>query len=123
VRATASVELAIDCRRVGYRHVIALTGRLDAERIGALRQAFWDAVECGAQEIWLDLSRLSRIDSAGVRAVSAIGVAAHELDRAVVLVGSRGVVASALAEQMIAEELPMFPTLSAAHYKHSVADG
>jgi anti-anti-sigma regulatory factor len=117
--ATTAPELRISDRAVGYRRVIALGGRLHGGTAAALRNSFWDAVECGAQQVWLDLSRLEGIDRPGAQTLEALGMAAHELNRALVLVGARGAVHAALLEFGVDEELPMFPTLSAAHYAHT----
>jgi anti-anti-sigma regulatory factor len=114
----AAAGLRIAYRAVGYRRVIQLDGHLESATVGMLGHAFWDAVECGARQIWLDLSGVADIDEAGVQAVCALGPAAHELERSVLLVCARGPVRSALAEHALDEKLPMFPTLSAAHYEH-----
>ena len=114
--------LRISYRCVGYRRVIRLDGCLDAATVGTMRRAFWDAVESGAREIWLDLSGVAAIDHDGVRAVGALGPAAHELNRSVGLVGAREPARSALAADARDEHVPMFATLSAAHYEHPAAE-
>jgi anti-anti-sigma regulatory factor len=89
VTASTTAELRVRWRRVGYRRVITLAGRLEAATVATLRQAFWDAVESGAQQIWLDLSDVTAIDGAGAQAVAALSPAAHELNRAVLVVCGR----------------------------------
>ena len=113
-----TTALRIGVRRVGYRQVIQLDGELDGGAAELVKRAFWDAVECGARDIWLDLSNVTATDRAGVQAIGALGPACHELNRTVRLVGAAGPVRAALHERAVDEEIPMFPTLAAAQYEH-----
>ena len=76
-------------------------------------RAFWDAMEHGAQEVWLDVSGVVEIDEAGAAAIARLGTAAHELNRAVAVICPLGQVHDSLVEYA---DVPLYGTLSAAHY-------
>jgi anti-sigma B factor antagonist len=66
-QAAAVGLLTIDSRRVGEAHVIALAGELDLAHAGELEQELKRIEQTDAASITLDLSKLSFIDSTGVR--------------------------------------------------------
>ncbi len=75
----------------GTRHVVKLVGELDLATVEAFSAELARLDEAGAEEVELDLSELSFIDSSGV---GAIVVAARNLRRrgAKLIVGERSAV-------------------------------
>lgn len=73
-------------RRVGFRQCIGLGGRLDGPLARSAIEAFWDAVESGAQEIWLDVTDVSTVDPSGAQLVGTLVDSAHELERRLVVI-------------------------------------
>lgn len=60
-------ELTVDLREDGDRSVLALTGELDLDSVGTLRQRARDQVSAGtSRALALDLAGLTFIDSSGL---------------------------------------------------------
>jgi hypothetical protein len=97
--------------------VIVLHGRLGEHEAGDLMRAFWDAIEQGAQEVWLDVSGVLEVDEGGVGTIARLGPGAHEMSRALVMICPAGPVRDRLVEAAVAADVPVFGTLSAAHYE------
>lgn len=66
-QAAAVGLLAIDSRREGDEHVIALDGELDLAHAGEVEQELSRVEATDAASIKVDLSKLTFIDSTGVR--------------------------------------------------------
>ena len=66
-QAAAVGLLAIDSRREGDEHVIALEGELDLAHAGELDEELGRVEDTDATSIKVDLSQLTFIDSTGVR--------------------------------------------------------
>jgi hypothetical protein len=97
-------------RRVGYRAVLsvrAVGGRITRPD---LRDAFWEAVEGGALELWLDLTAARAIDGSDVRAIEDLATAAHALNRRLLVICPRAVIGCALARAAV----DVYPTRAAA---------
>jgi hypothetical protein len=91
---------AVSARWVGYRAVIVVTGRLGPAAGSSLVTAFWDAIERGAQEVWLDLSLVTRGERDAPRLLDQLVVAAHELNRRVLVVSSSRPLRAAVTSSM-----------------------
>jgi len=72
-----TIELNIQAHRRQDRHTLVLTGELDLASAPALEGMVAQACADGASELVLDLSRLTFIDSSGLKAIlSARGLCA-----------------------------------------------
>lgn len=79
------MTLRLEEVRVGHRLVLGLRGEVDLASVAVLHAAVERVRTCGAAEVWIDLSGVEFIDSAGLSAL----VAARRLlvpERALVLI-------------------------------------
>jgi anti-anti-sigma factor len=82
-------ELLVDDRDDGARHTVALRGELDLGTAADLEAAILGLCAGGATEIVLDLSELSFVDSAGLRAIVSARAMCEQHDCSLVLVHPR----------------------------------
>jgi anti-sigma B factor antagonist len=99
--------------RVGHRLVLAVDGEVDLASAPALRTALLGALESGAAEIWLDLSRVAFMDSIGLTVL----VETHEQlgERRFALICPDGPVRRLLAVAGMDRVIPVHANRSAAH--------
>lgn len=79
-----------------------------------LFEAFFRAIEAGAQELWLDLSRVSAVDRSGPEALTRLVAFAHELERRTLVVCPPGPVRQALEHAGIDDDVEVYDSVSAA---------
>jgi anti-anti-sigma regulatory factor len=108
----APVLPPIAARRVGFRHVLTPAGRFDSGALAAILEAYFSAVDQGAQEVWIDLCRATGIRGAGIDALTRIAAFAHEVGRRTVVICPPGALRATLDRAGIAEDLEIFDSLS-----------
>jgi hypothetical protein len=101
-------------RRVGFRYVLTPGGRFGFGVLTDLFEAYFAAVEQGAQEVWLDLRRISGVRTAGLDAVTRMAAFGHELGRRTVVICPPGPLLAALDRAGIADDLEIFDSVSQA---------
>jgi hypothetical protein len=74
----------------GGARVVDVGEGIGSAAAAALIEAFWQAVEDGALEIWIDVPAALRDAPAIVRALEDVTVFAYELDRVIALVDGDG---------------------------------
>jgi anti-anti-sigma regulatory factor len=102
----------ITARRVGFRHVLAPAGRFHSGALAGIFEAYFAAVEAGAQEVWLDLRRVTGIRGAGLDALTRIAAFGHELGRRTVVICPPGPLRATLERAGIADDLEIFDSVS-----------
>jgi hypothetical protein len=112
VPAQASTTSPIVARRVGFRHVLTPAGRFHSGALPGMFDAYFGAVEQGAQEVWLDLRRVTGIRGAGLDALTRLAAFGHELGRRTVVICPPGPLRAALDHAGIAEDLEIFDSVS-----------
>jgi hypothetical protein len=76
--------------RAARRRVLVVDEALDTPAMTGLIEAFWDAIEAGVREVWIEFSPTGRLDRDGVRGIVHLAEFAYELDRRLVIVVPRG---------------------------------
>jgi anti-anti-sigma regulatory factor len=109
----AAIMCELTTRRVGFRRLLAPRGPLCEAAASALMDAFWDAIESGAQEVWVDLSAVTAIETPGLDILGRLGVSAHELGRRVAVICPEGPARRTLARAGVGVEV--YATVSAAN--------
>jgi anti-sigma B factor antagonist len=82
-------DLQIRCRRDGERHVIELAGELTLANAQDLRETFAHSDADAGQELLVDLSEISFMDSTGLREILSIDRQCGEKDLKFYLCGAR----------------------------------
>jgi anti-anti-sigma factor len=106
--------LTLERRTVGHRTVISLGGEIDLATVGRLRAAIADALEEGAHELWIDLSALVFMDSAGIHALFEVHERMAELNRRFAIVCPPGPVARLLEMTAVTTLMPVYQDRAAA---------
>jgi anti-sigma B factor antagonist len=107
---------AIDVNRIGRRAVVDLSGEIDLAAEPALRQAIADSTENGAQQVWVDLSRATFMDSSGIHALLDARDALSTLNRRLVIICPPGPVRRTFEAANLDDVLPLYASRVAAHY-------
>jgi hypothetical protein len=102
----------IVARRIGFRHVLTPAGRFDSGALAAIFEAYFSAVDQGAQEVWIDLCRATGVRGAGVDALTRIAAFAHEVGRRTVVICPPGPLRLTLDRAGIEDDLEIFDSLS-----------
>ena len=77
---------------VGHRAVLNAVGEIDIMTAPVVSEVAGCALEAGAQELWIDLTRVGFIDVAGVHTLLDLAALASEEDRAFAVISSGGAV-------------------------------
>src|SRR4051794_4160020 len=64
-----AAPFAIDVSRDGRKSVLAVRGEVDLATAGELREALEHAAQSDAEEVWVDLSDVTFLDSTGLTAL------------------------------------------------------
>ena len=107
--------LTIERQVIGRRMVLAVTGEVDVDSTLQLRSAIDSALEGGAQELWIDLSATSFLDSSGIHLLVAADRRASELRRRFAVICPPGCVRRVLDLIGVASALPLYADRGAAH--------
>jgi anti-anti-sigma factor len=110
-------DLEVELIRIGHRMVIAVSGRIDIATADTLRQAIDGALEWGAAEVWIDLSKVEFMDSSGMQVLLA---ARGELRRrsarlALICPAGPGPVRRVLEIAGVASAFAVYPDRATAH--------
>src|SRR3954447_9893743 len=107
---------AIDVNRIGRRAVVDVSGEIDLAAEPALRQAIADSAEYGAQQVWVDLSRATFMDSSGIHALLDARDSLSTLNRRLVIIRPPGPVRRTFEAASLEDVLPLYASRVAAHY-------
>ena len=107
--------LSIERHVIGRRTVLAVTGEVDLASAPHLRSAVDDALDAGAHELWIDLSRTTFLDSSGVHLLIATHHGSHALRRRLAIICPAGRVRHVLEIAGVADALPLYADRGAAH--------
>jgi hypothetical protein len=99
-------------RAVGYRRVIVVDRPLDRAAVAELRAAFWDSIEAGARDIWIDLSRTRTSPPEAVVELARLEAFAHELGRHMAIIAPPGPAQEPLRRE---SALEVHESLASAH--------
>jgi anti-anti-sigma factor len=58
--------MTVECRTVGHRTVLAVSGEVDIASSPSLRSAVETAFDAGAHDLWIDLCDTTFMDSSGL---------------------------------------------------------
>ena len=101
-------------RRVGFRAVLSLAGRVEESATHDFVDAFANAIEQGAQEIWLDLSRVTALHGRALEGITRVVELGHEVERRTVVVCPPGPICRALYEAGVDDYAEIHESLTAA---------
>ena len=99
-------------RAVGYRRVIAVEGVLDHAAITELVEAFWDAIEAGAREVWIKLSTSGPLPPGALEALARLNAFGHAFARRTALIVPPGPAHDAAA---LKPGLRVYDSVASAH--------
>ena len=102
-------------RLVGHRTVLAVTGEVDLATAPALGSAVDAALASGAQELWLDLSATTFMDSSGLHLLLDAHRRMRGLRRRLAIVCPGGAVRRLFEIAGVADALPLYEDRAAAH--------
>ena len=107
--------LTVERQQIGWRVVLAVTGEVDLASAPSLRSAIDSALDAGAQELWIDLSTATFLDSAGVHLLIAAREQADDLRRRLAVICPPGPVRRVLDLTGATDALPLYEDRGAAH--------
>lgn len=108
---------AIDVReiRVGHRAVLVVSGELDVATSDTLREALGGAIASGAAEVWVDLTHVRLVDSAGLRVLLGAQTRLHGRSKSLAVICPPGPVLRALEASGLDQSLAIHPDRASAH--------
>jgi anti-sigma B factor antagonist len=115
MRFAEPAPVTIDRSDVGRRTVLAVAGELDLASTPDLRSAVDEALDAGAQELWVDLSDVTFIDSTCLHLMIETRRRARELNRRLAIVCPPGSVRHVFEIAGLADALPLYDDLGQAH--------
>jgi anti-anti-sigma factor len=115
VASISPPRLDLDVRRIGRRAVLAVAGELDIATAPELGATLTATVESGAAEIWVDLTGVSFLDSAGLHVLDDVARRLRALNRRLALICPEGPARLALRAGGLERVLPVFETRGTAH--------
>ena len=107
--------LAVHRTDVGYRTVLTVIGEVDLASASDLLDAVGTASDSGAQELWVDLSATTFLDSCGLHLLLDTDDRARGLDRSIAIICPPGNVRRTFELAGLAHRLPLYDDLTAAH--------
>ena len=100
---------------IGRRTVLDLAGEVDLASTPLIADAIEDALEAGALELWLDLSHVEFMDSAGVHLLVETHARLRQLNRRLAIICPVAVVRRLLDLTGVTGLLPLYSDRAAAH--------
>src|SRR5262245_36448337 len=107
--------LEVSARSVGHRTVLQISGEIDLASAQELSREASSALSNGAMELWLDLTAVSFIDVAGVRALLALRTLATTDGRHLAVIAPAGPVRRVMDLTGATARLPLFADRFEAH--------
>jgi len=111
----ATPAMTVHRRLVGHRAVLAVTGEADLATAPELGSAVDTALASGAQELWLDLSATTFMDSSGLHVLLDADRRMRGLRRRLAIVCPGGAVRRLFEIAGVADALPLYEDRAAAH--------
>jgi anti-sigma B factor antagonist len=100
---------------VGRRTVLSVAGEVDVDSAALVADAVADALEGGANELWLDFTATEFMDSSGVHLLLETQARLDSLSRRLTVICPRGPVRRVLELTGMAERLPLYDDRATAH--------
>jgi anti-sigma B factor antagonist len=100
---------------VGRRTVLSVYGEVDFGCTPLIADAVDEAIESGALELWLDLSPVEFMDTAGVHLLLETKARLRPLSRRLAVICPAGRVRRLFELAGVADELPLYDDRAAAH--------
>jgi anti-sigma B factor antagonist len=113
---TVLADLTLELVRVGHRQVLGVAGEIDIDSATALPAAIDQALDSGALDLWIDLTDVTFMDSAGVHALLAARTRVRALGRHLVVICPPGGPRRTLVLSGLDRALTMFATRAEAHH-------
>jgi anti-sigma B factor antagonist len=105
----------IDADDIGRRTVLSVTGEIDLISAPLLSEAIDEALDRGAVQLWIDLSRLDFMDSSGLHVLHAARHRADSLNRRLAVICPAGPVRRLFDIAGLGELVPIYADRGAAH--------
>jgi anti-sigma B factor antagonist len=103
---------------VGYRTVVAVEGEIDMATAAELNRILAGHVDGGAWELWVDLSKVTFMDSSGLRALLSAQSALAQQDRRLTASCPPGPVRRVLGISGVDTVVEIFPSRASAQRAH-----
>ena len=101
---------------VGRRTVLDVGGEIDLDSVAVLATAIDSALADGAAELWIDLTRVRFMDSAGLHVLLETRSRARDLNRRLAIVCPSGSVRRLFEIAGVEEHLPVYDDRAAANH-------
>lgn len=107
--------LSVERLQIGRRMVLAAAGEIDLGSAPVLPAAVAEALELGAQDLWIDLTDVTFIDSSGVHALLDARTRVLALGRRLAVICPAGTARRTLMLTGLDTALPLYASREEAH--------
>jgi anti-anti-sigma factor len=111
----AEPQLTVEPHVVGLRTVLVVAGEVDLGSASNLRRAVNAALGAGVQDLWIDLSATTFLDSCGLHLLITATEQARDLGRRLAIICPTGAVRRVFDVAGVAAALPLYEDRGAAN--------
>lgn len=107
--------MSVSSTRIGYRMVVDVGGDIDLATAGELRADLSSILSSGEPEVWIDLNRVSFLDSNGLHVLVDVAGELRADGRRLAIICGPGRVLRTIGLAGLDGHLPIFPDRASAH--------